>query len=350
MASRKKRQTTSAEQAPPSDWHRTRSAIGLAIGVRRTWLILDGVEGDAAPLRVALAIAAPADLVPRIRAHDAFARALADIRSALAVALPGTSISIELVPPALPLMPAELSYALESSGEAELAHALDLPASLAADPADEGGDPEDQGHDARTTIIVLRQIEASALRRMQIISGASLRPTGELLARLPEDGREMSVHVPAPSSDDSIATGDRWLPAVALADRAAGKLWLIARLGSMLSIRTGKRMRSLKEKRVMHPDHESAIADFDARVAKQRAAGFIEMVGSDQLPAALVYHEPAIAEMDRPIVRRAARELLALETWTTGLAAQAVVRALEADGAGPIDRELASQLVPRISG
>lgn len=72
------------------------------------------------------------------------------------------------------------------------------------------------------------------------------------------------------------------------------------------------------------------------------------MPRSDELPAVIVHHEPAIAEMERPIVRRAARELLALETWTTALAPQAVVRALESDGAAPLDRELASQLVARI--
>ena len=137
-----------------------------------------------------------------------------------------------------------------------------------------------------------------------------------------------------------------WLLARSLHHPASKpRFWLIVRLGRVVAVRKGQRMRSLSEKRYAHPDEARADADFTRRVAQKLGAGYVD--SSLDLETAILHHEPHVAEMNLEIVRRAARELLAVDPWRHTLAAQALVRALGGTGDAS-DIDLARSLVARM--
>ena len=368
MAATKKRKA-GGESGPaaPNAGTRARAAVQDAIGRRKLWLLLDHVDGDAAVQSVALSLAVPPGLVDRVRAQPAFARAIEDLRAALATTLPESPIALRLVAPAFETTPEALAIALSVSGDDALARALDLPRSQA-----EAGDLE-------ATQLRLAQIEATALRRMSIKRGAELAPPSELLEPLGAEtvdrapvsaersatrseprGEDATPGPPAapgpvPASEGASATtaGLEWLPARMLERGTSGArdaFWLIARVGSTVSVRRGARMRSLKETRRTHPDRGAAERDFASRVEAQLAAGYVP-TRADGLEDVLLYHEPVVPELDRDIIHRAARELLANERWRHGLAAQVLVRALAPDGTPRTeeDADLARALTERIA-
>lgn len=354
-----------SEPAAPSAGTRARAAVQDAIGRRKLWLLLDHVDGDASVRSVALSLAVPPGLVDRVRAQPAFARAIDDLRAALATALPESAIALSLVAPAFETTPEALALALSVSGDHDLARALDLPRSHA-----EAGDVE-------ATQLRLAQIEATALRRMSIKRGAELAPPSEPLdagadrgavsadrsTTRSEPGRtDVAPAAPGPvrapegasaPAAGTAPTGLEWLPARMLERRASGArdpFWLIARVGSTVSVRRGARMRSLKETRRAHPDREAAERDFASRVEAQLAAGYVP-THADGLEDVLLYHEPVVPELDREIIHRAARELLAKERWRHSLAAQVLVRALAPDGTPRTaeDADLSRALTERIA-
>lgn len=340
MAAKRRSSRGASNRAGDDEWvDAARGALRDAIGDKAVLVLVDSIDGAPPRVVVSLAIAAPPDLVPALRAHALFRDAVADVRTALAGALAGCEIALYLVPAAIETTPPMLGLALDAAGRRDVAEELGLPPS--SEPASDG----EEGQSFEVTRLRIRQIEATALRRLEVVSGRALPCEGEPLG--PED-RIPSASPEAPARAEDETLDPEWFPVRALTHESAKpRFWLIARPGRVVSVRQGQRMRSLRETRRVHESEARARAQFDRRVADKLEAGYRDLAGDD-LEDAILHHEPLIREMDRALVRRAARGLLATDSWGHTLSAQALVRALVESG-DPADRDLARALVARIA-
>lgn len=326
-----------------------RQALSDAIGAKDAVVLVDSLDGAPPRVTVSLAIAAPHDLVPKLRAHSVFAETIAAVRAALARALPDVELVLRLVPAAIVTTREMLALALDAAGLYDVADAFSLP------PSPERRAPPDieEGRNIEVTSLRIRQIEATALRRLAILRGSAMPVDGELLVDGSRRGPDERPTTAAFDEDEERRAfpPDRaleWFPVRSLYhETEKPRFWLIARLGRVVVVRKAQRMRSLAEKRYEHADEARARADFDRRLAEKLAAGWVD-IHHGSLETALLYHEPLIPEMDRALVRSAARALLATAKWKEHtLSPQALVRTLGATG-DPRDADLARALVARI--